>query len=133
MMKTSSAWIDQVKWNHDGLVPVITQDVITGKILTQAWMNRDALLQTVKSGQAVYWSRSRLKLWHKGEESGHVQEVSEVRMDCDNDSLLLLVRQVGDIACHTGRFSCFYQKLNEGRWEQVEPVIKDPDLIYNKK
>ncbi len=132
MMKTSSAWIDQVKWNHDGLVPVITQDVITGKILTQAWMNRDALLQTVKSGQAVYWSRSRLKLWHKGEESGHVQEVSEVRMDCDNDSLLLLVRQVGDIACHTGRFSCFYQKLNEGRWEQVEPVIKDPDLIYNK-
>ncbi len=133
MMKTSSAWIDQVKWNHDGLVPVITQDVITGKILTQAWMNRDALLQTVKSGQAVYWSRSRLKLWHKGEESGHVQEVSEVRMDCDNDSLLLLVRQLGDIACHTGRFSCFYQKLNEGRWEQVEPVIKDPDLIYNKK
>ena len=132
MMKTSSAWIDQVKWNHDGLVPVITQDVITGKILTQAWMNRDALLQTVKSGQAVYWSRSRLKLWHKGEESGHVQEVSEVRMDCDNDSLLLLVRQLGDIACHTGRFSCFYQKLNEGRWEQVEPVIKDPDLIYNK-
>lgn len=132
-MSTSSAWVDQVKWNHDGLVPVITQDMVTGKILTQAWMNREALLQTVKAGQAVYWSRSRQKLWHKGEESGHVQEVCEVRMDCDNDSLLLLVRQVGGIACHTGRLSCFYQKLNEGRWEQVEPVIKDPDLIYEKK
>ena len=133
MMETSSAWIDQVKWNRDGLVPVITQDVASGKILTQAWMNRDALEQTVNSSHAVYWSRSRQKLWHKGEESGHVQEVCEVRMDCDNDSLLLLVRQVGGIACHTGRFSCFYQKLNEGRWEQVEPVIKDPDLIYNKE
>jgi len=132
MTNTTPAWIDQVKWNQEGLVPVITQDLVTGKILTQAWMNREALVQTVDSGQAVYWSRSRLKLWHKGEESGHVQEVNEVRMDCDNDSLLLLVHQVGGIACHTGRFSCFYQKLNQGRWEQVEPVIKDPDLIYGK-
>lgn len=122
--------LDEVKWDKDGLVPAIAQDAATGDILMVAWMNRESLEQTLKRGEAVYWSRSRKKLWHKGEESGHAQKVSEIRTDCDNDVLLLKIEQVGGIACHTGRRSCFYQKLEGGRWVAVDPVIKDPKEIY---
>lgn len=124
------SWLDAISWNSEGLVPVTVQDVENGRILMQAWMNREALEQTVQTGQAVYWSRSRKQLWHKGETSGHVQIVSEVRTDCDRDSLLLQVRQAGGIACHTGRYSCFFLKLEQGRWENTDPVLKDPDTIY---
>lgn len=130
------AWIEQVAWNADGLVPVVTQEAGSGRLLTQAWMNREALLQTARQGRAIYWSRSRQKLWQKGEESGHLQKVQEIRLDCDNDSLLLVVEQVGGIACHTGRHSCFYQRLalgpdaEQAGWQAVDPVLKAPGEIY---
>ena len=126
------SFLDEVPWNDDGLVAVVTQDVKSGKVLTLAWMNRDALRKTVEINEAVYWSRSRKKLWRKGEESGHVQKVREVRIDCDADAILLKVEQVGGIACHTGRESCFFRKLENGKWVTVDPVLKDPKLIYKK-
>lgn len=124
-------WLERVAWNADGLVPVVAQEE-GGRVLTQAWMNRDALLQTVGQGLAVYWSRSRRRLWQKGESSGHVQRVKEVRMDCDSDSLLLVVEQVGGIACHTGRHSCFYKVLGSQGWQDRDPVLKAPEEIYKK-
>ena len=123
-------WLNKVNWTHDGLVPVIAQDKDSGAVLMVAWMNREALKRTVEGGEAVYWSRSRKKLWHKGEESGHVQKVHEVRLDCDEDVILLKVEQVGGIACHTGRNNCFFQKLEGQEWVSVEPVLKDPAEIY---
>jgi phosphoribosyl-AMP cyclohydrolase len=126
------AWLDEVKWDDDGLVPAIAQDADDGRILMLAWMNREALNLTAQQGLAVYWSRSRKKLWHKGEESGHQQKVSEIRLDCDNDVVVLQVEQHGGIACHTGRRSCFFQRLEGGRWVTVEPVLKDPASIYGK-
>jgi len=125
-----TAWLNRVKWNDDGLVPVIAQEALTGKVLMFAWMNRAALERTVAGGEAVYWSRSRRKLWHKGEESGHVQKVQELRLDCDEDVILLSVEQVGGIACHTGRHNCFFQKYADGKWVAADPVIKDPKDIY---
>ena len=126
------AWLDEVRWDAAGLVPAIAQDAADGRILMMAWMNREALSLTAQQGMAVYWSRSRKKLWHKGEESGHQQKVSEIRLDCDNDVVVLQVEQRGGIACHTGRRSCFYQRFEGGRWITVEPVLKDPDSIYGK-
>jgi phosphoribosyl-AMP cyclohydrolase len=126
------SWLDEVPWNEHQLVAVVTQDFSSGRILTVAWMNREALQQTADKGEAVYYSRSRKKLWRKGEESGHVQKVREVRIDCDADAILLKVEQVGGIACHTGRESCFYRKLEGGKWVTVDPVLKDPSLIYKK-
>jgi phosphoribosyl-AMP cyclohydrolase len=126
------SWLDEVPWNGDGLIAVVSQDEKTDRVLTVAWMNREALKQTADTQQAVYWSRSRKKLWRKGEESGHVQKVREVRIDCDADAILLKVEQVGGIACHTGRESCFFRKLENGRWVTIDPVLKDPSLIYNK-
>jgi len=123
-------WIDEVPWDKEGLVSAIAQDAASGRILMVAWMNREALQQTVARKEAVYWSRSRNKLWHKGEESGHVQKVVEVRLDCDADAILLKVEQAGGIACHTGRESCFFRKLEDGRWVSTDPVLKDPKLIY---
>ena len=126
-------WFDQVRWDDKGLAPVVTQDAASGRVLTLAWMNREALDETARSGEAVYWSRSRGKLWRKGEQSGHVQKVLEVRLDCDADAILLRVEQVGGIACHTGRESCFFRKLDNGRWVATDPVLKDPSLIYGKR
>jgi len=126
------SYLDEVPWNEHQLIAAIAQDASSGKVLTVAWMNREALAETVKSGRAVYWSRSRKRLWRKGEESGHVQKVLEVRLDCDADALLLKVEQAGGIACHTGRESCFFRKLENGRWMTVDPVLKDPSLIYKK-
>ena len=129
-------WLEQIKWDRDGLVPVIAQEATTGDVLMFAWMNREALAATKQSGQAVYWSRSRQRLWHKGEESGHFQDVHEMRLDCDADVLLLKVTQLGSapgepgIACHTGRHSCFYQRLDGTQWHAVEPVLMDPESIY---
>ncbi|MEC5396762.1 phosphoribosyl-AMP cyclohydrolase [Uliginosibacterium sp. H1] len=132
-MMEDTRWLNQVQWDEQGLVPVITQDAASGEVLMFAWMNREALSLTAEHGEAVYWSRSRRKLWHKGEESGHIQKVRDIRIDCDSDVVLLKVEQVGGIACHTGRRSCFFQQyLSEGRWEPVEPVLKDPDQIYRK-
>ncbi|MHB1144844.1 MAG: phosphoribosyl-AMP cyclohydrolase [Thiobacillus sp.] len=130
-----SDWLDAVKWDAQGLVPAIAQDAATGEILMVAWMNREALEETARTQRGVYWSRSRNKLWRKGEESGHVQNVSEIRLDCDNDVVLLKIEQIGGIACHTGRRSCFYQKLakdDQGgdRWVATAPVLKNPDEIY---
>ena len=125
-----SNWLDDIKWTDDGLVPVIAQDHQTGEILMFAWMNRESLELTVKENRAIYWSRSRNKLWRKGEESGHVQELKDIRLDCDNDVVLIKVEQLGGIACHTGRRSCFYQQLQDEQWTAVEPVIKDPKDIY---
>jgi phosphoribosyl-AMP cyclohydrolase len=126
------SFLDEVPWNEHELVAVVAQDFSSGKVLTLAWMNREALAETVRRGEAVYWSRSRGKLWRKGEESGHVQKVRELRLDCDADALLLLVEQVGGIACHTGHARCFFRKLENGRWVEVEPVLKDPASIYKK-
>jgi phosphoribosyl-AMP cyclohydrolase len=126
-----STWLDAVRWDGDGLVPAIAQDATSGRILMLAWMNREALALTVEKGEAVYWSRSRNRLWHKGEESGHAQKVSEVRLDCDEDVIVLKVEQQGGIACHTGRQSCFYRVLKEGAWVTVDPVLKDPRDIYH--
>ena len=129
---SGEAWLNKVNWSEDGLVPAIAQDAASGDILMVAWMNREALKQTVELGEAVYWSRSRKKLWHKGEESGHTQKVREIRLDCDEDVVLLKIEQSGGIACHTGRRSCFFQKLEKGRWLAVDPVLKDPHEIYKK-
>jgi len=126
------SWLDEVPWNGDGLIAAVAQDAASGRVLTVAWMNREALKQTAEKGEAVYWSRSRRKLWRKGEESGHVQKVRELRLDCDADTILLQVEQVGGIACHTGRQSCFYRKLEKGSWVTTDPVLKDPADIYKK-
>ena len=123
-------WLDSVKWDSDGLVPAIAQDAQSGRILMMAWMNRDALQRSAELNQAVYWSRSRNRLWHKGETSGHVQHLSEIRLDCDADVIVLQVEQVGGIACHTGRESCFYRVLKDGEWQVVDAVLKDPKDIY---
>ncbi len=123
-------WLDSVNWNNDGLVPAIAQDANTGRILMMAWMNREALQLSAQLGHAVYWSRSRNKLWHKGETSGHVQTLHEIRLDCDEDVIVLQVEQISGIACHTGRESCFYRVLKDGEWQVVEPVLKDPREIY---
>jgi phosphoribosyl-AMP cyclohydrolase len=126
------SWLDTICWNEQGLIPVIAQEEVTHNVLMLAWMNREALQLTVEQQRAVYWSRSRNKLWFKGEESGHIQQVREIRLDCDNDVILLIVAQVGGIACHTGRQHCFFQKLQEGQWIAVDPVIKDPQTIYTR-
>lgn len=126
-------WLDAVKWDAAGLVPAIAQEQGTNDVLMLAWMNREALAETARLGRAVYWSRSRGRLWHKGEASGHVQQVHEIRLDCDRDVVLLKVTQLGhdpSIACHTGRHSCFFQRLDNGGWQAVEPVLKDPERIY---
>ncbi|MDD4880927.1 MAG: phosphoribosyl-AMP cyclohydrolase [Gallionellaceae bacterium] len=128
----SEAWLNRIHWTEEGLVPAIAQDAVTGEILMMAWMNREALKRTAEIGEAVYWSRSRRKLWHKGEESGHTQKVLEIRTDCDEDVILLKIEQTGGIACHTGRKSCFFQKLDDQEWQAVEPVLKDPHEIYRK-
>lgn len=128
-----SDWLDAVKWQSDGLVPAIAQDRASGKVLTLAWMNREALERTVRTREAHYWSRSRRRLWRKGEQSGHVQRVHEIRLDCDGDAILVSVEQAGGIACHTGRESCFFQRLDDGRWQTVEPVLKDPEAIYGAR
>ncbi|MFI2812020.1 MULTISPECIES: phosphoribosyl-AMP cyclohydrolase [Microbulbifer] len=125
-----SGILDQVSWNGDGLVPAIAQDFKSGRVLMMAWMNRESLQLTIDEGRAVYWSRSRGKLWRKGESSGHVQAVREIRLDCDGDTVLLVVEQQGGIACHTGRTSCFYRVLDNGEWQTREPVIKQPESIY---
>jgi len=125
-------WLDEIKWTADGLVPVIAQETGSGKVLMLAWMNREALSLSVQEGRAIYWSRSRNKLWRKGEESGHVQVLKDIRLDCDNDVILLEVEQRGGIACHTGRHNCFYKQLQGDQWVAVEPVIKDPQQIYSK-
>lgn len=123
-------WVEQVQWNNDGLAPVITQDYKTKQVLTLAWMNREALRLTAESGHAVYWSRSRQKIWHKGEQSGHQQQIKGIQLDCDNDAILLQVEQIGGIACHTGRQHCFFQRLHNGEWQISEPVMKEPSEIY---
>ena len=128
-----SGWLAEVPWDAQGLIPVITQEFSSGRVLTLAWMNRDALAETARSGEAVYWSRSRKKLWRKGEESGHVQKIREIRLDCDADTILLRVDQAGGIACHTGHESCFFRKLQDGKWVETDPVLKDPQRIYGKK
>ena len=125
-----SEWLDALRWNSDGLLPAIAQDEKTGEILMVAWMNREALRLTGELGRSVYWSRSRQKLWYKGEESGHQQQVSEIRVDCDADVILLQVEQVGGIACHTGRRSCFFRVLRDGEWQSDQEIIKNPDEIY---
>jgi len=127
------SWLDEIKWDKDGLVPAIAQDVNSDRILMMAWMNRESLQQTIDTQRAVYWSRSRQKLWPKGEESGHVQNIHEIRLDCDNDVIILKVEQLGGIACHTGRESCFYKKYENGQWLEVEDVIKNPAEIYKNK
>jgi len=126
----SESWLNKVNWAQDGLVPVVTQEAGSGRVLTVAWMNREALGKTVLSGEAHYWSRSRKKLWHKGEQSGHTQKVRSIRLDCDEDVILIEVEQVGGIACHTGRHSCFFQELRDGKWVATDPVLKDPQDIY---
>lgn len=125
-------WLHTIRWNADGLVPAIAQDVASGDILMMAWMNAESLQLTAQEGQAVYWSRSRGKLWRKGETSGHQQIVREIRLDCDEDVILLKVEQKGGMACHTGRRSCFYRKLESGQWQIADPVLKDPDEIYGQ-
>jgi len=135
-MMTQTDWLDRIKWDQNGLIPAIAQEQGSNQILMVAWMNSESLTRTVACGQAVYWSRSRNKLWHKGEESGHFQKVHQIRLDCDDDVLLLQVEQVGGMACHTGRHSCFFHELqsNDGAmgWVEVEPVLKNPDDIYKK-
>ncbi|MEO5702387.1 MAG: phosphoribosyl-AMP cyclohydrolase [Gammaproteobacteria bacterium] len=125
-------WLDRINWDEHGLVPVITQDSRTGQVLMLAWMNREALMQTVQSGRAVYWSRSRQCLWRKGETSGNSQLINDIRLDCDHDAVLLRVEQTGGIACHTGRASCFFHQLKDNQWLAVEPVLKDPSLMYRR-
>ena len=129
-MTTEPAWLDAVKWNADGLVAAIAQEGTSGQVLMQAWMNRESLALTASLGQTVYWSRSRQRLWHKGESSGHVQKVREIRLDCDGDALLLIVEQQGGIACHTGRHHCFYRRLEGADWRVVEPIIRSAEEIY---
>mgnify|MGYP000922339188 FL=1 len=131
-MDAGLPWLEALKWDGDGMVPAIAQDAETGRVLMFAWMNRESLQETVKTGNAVYWSRSRGRLWRKGEESGHYQKVKSIRTDCDGDVLLLAIEQEGGIACHTGRASCFFHELQGERWAPVEPVLKDPKEIYAK-
>src|SRR4030066_96085 len=131
-MSANDIWLNKVKWTDDGLVPVIAQDATSGTVLMFAWMNREALKLTAEGGEAVYWSRSRKKLWHKGEESGHFQKVKEIRLDCDGDVILLKVEQLGGIACHTGRESCFYSRLEDGQWVEADGGLKFPGEIYKK-
>ena len=128
----SDHWLNQVNWAQDGLVPAVAQEAASGRVLTLAWMNREALKKTAETGEVHYWSRSRKKLWHKGEESGHVQKVRGIRLDCDHDVILVEVEQAGGIACHTGRHSCFFRKLVDGEWVETDPVLKAPQDIYNK-
>jgi phosphoribosyl-AMP cyclohydrolase len=128
----SASWLDEIRWTEDGLVPVIAQQAETGKVLMFAWMNRESLVLTVAEGYAVYWSRSRGRLWRKGEESGNRQKVIGLFLDCDEDVILLKIEQEGGIACHTGRESCFYRSLIDGQWQSVQPVLKDPEAIYKK-
>ena len=123
-------YIDDVSWDKDGLVPAIAQDAESGVVLMVAWMNREALQLTIDENRAIYWSRSRQKIWRKGEESGHIQELIELRLDCDSDVILMKVNQIGSIACHTGRQSCFYRIFKDGKWEDFDEVIKDPKDIY---
>ena len=125
-------WLDKIAWNEQGLIPAIAQDFVTGKVLMLAWMNQEALQLTVQQQHAVYWSRSRGKLWHKGEESGNIQRIKDIRLDCDNDVVLLCVEQVNGIACHTGRQHCFFQQLRDEQWVAIEPVLKDPAILYSK-
>lgn len=127
---SAGGWLDAVCWNDDGLVSAVAQDAASGEVLMLAWMNREALAETAATGRAVYWSRSRARLWRKGEESGHVQRVLEIRLDCDGDAVLLKVEQRGGIACHTGRRSCFFRRLDAARWQETDPVLKDPGEIY---
>ena len=129
---TNTLWLDQITWNDQGLVPAIAQDNVSNEILMVAWMNREALSLTVSEGRAVYWSRSRKKIWRKGEESGHVQNVSEIRLDCDDDVIILKIEQLGGIACHTGRRSCFFKVFKDGQWQALDPVLKDPKAIYSQ-
>jgi phosphoribosyl-AMP cyclohydrolase len=126
------SWLDEVRFDDRGLVPVVAQEATTGRVLMMAWANADALAETVAGGRAVYFSRSRGRLWRKGEESGHLQHVREVRLDCDGDVVLYVVEQEGGIACHTGRASCFYRLLRDGQWQAVDPVLEDPELVYRK-
>ena len=128
----SDTYLDQIQWTSDGLMPAIAQDHQTGEVLMVAWMNRESLALTVAEQRAVYWSRSRQKLWRKGEESGNVQQIRDIRLDCDSDVLMLQVEQIGGIACHTGRRSCFYRSLKDGEWQTVAPVITDPEQLYGK-
>jgi phosphoribosyl-AMP cyclohydrolase len=130
-MAAMTDFLDHITWNEDGLLPAVAQDAESGRILMVAWMNREALKLTASEGRAVYWSRSRRKLWRKGEESGHIQRVREIRLDCDGDVIVLQVEQIGGIACHTGRASCFYRVLKDGQWHTVDPVLKDPGDIYS--
>lgn len=132
MTTQNDAWLDDISWTEDGLIPAIAQEKDTGKILMMAWMNREALRLTAQEQRAVYWSRSRNKLWFKGEESGHIQKLYDIRLDCDRDVILLTVEQIGGVACHTGRHNCFYHQLQEGEWVAVEPVLKDPKTVYKK-
>ncbi|MFM7567696.1 MAG: phosphoribosyl-AMP cyclohydrolase [Betaproteobacteria bacterium] len=129
-LTSDNNWLDEVRWDASGLVPAIAQDAASGRVLMVAWMNREALAETAATRRAVYWSRSRGKLWRKGEESGHSQQVLDIRLDCDGDVVLLAVEQAGHIACHTGRQSCFFSRLEADRWVAVDPVLKDPELIY---
>ncbi len=130
MPSPAQPWIASLKWDENGLIPAIAQDATSGRVLMFAWMNRESLEESLRSGNAVYWSRSRQRLWRKGEESGHFQKLLALRTDCDSDVLLLAVEQVGGIACHTGRESCFYQELRDGRWQAVDPLLKNPEEIY---
>lgn len=132
-MTENTDWLDGIKWGSDGLIPAIAQDIHTRRILMVAWMNREALQLTAAEGRGIYWSRSRQKLWRKGEESGHVQVLHELRLDCDADVILLMVEQIGGMACHTGRESCFFRVLRGGEWQAVDPVLKDPEDIYEHK
>lgn len=125
-------WLSEINWSDDGLIPVIAQEAKSGKVLMVAWMNREALRLTVEKGEAVYWSRSRKKFWHKGEESGHTQKIKAIHLDCDGDVLLLTVEQMSGIACHTGRHHCFYRKLENEQWVITSPILKNPDTIYKK-
>jgi phosphoribosyl-AMP cyclohydrolase len=129
----SDAWLDELVFDADGLIPAVAQETGTGKLLMLAWMNREALAETVRTGRAVYWSRSRKRLWRKGEESGHIQLVKQVRLDCNADVIVLEVEQVGGIACHTGHARCFFRKLENGKWVETDPILKDPGRIYDSK
>ena len=131
-MDASKFWLDALKWDDNGMVPAIAQDATSGRVVMFAWMNRESLAESVKTGNAVYWSRSRQRLWRKGEESGYFQKIRSLRTDCDGDVLLLAIEQVGGIACHTGRESCFFNELQEDRWVAADPVLKDPKEIYAK-
>ena len=133
VLNPGDAWLDAIEFDADGLIPAVAQEVGTGRVLMMAWMNREAVAETARTGRAVYWSRSRQRLWRKGEESGHEQRVKQVRLDCDADVILLEVEQVGGIACHTGHGRCFFRKLEGGQWVETEPVLKDPNRIYESK